>query len=159
VIKISYGQMKSPMFRNGIGKLTNTPHKDPKVAYSLAKLAKKLDEENKMHDTIVAPYQAERDANVEKWAEKDENGQMIAHPGQGGRPGYKIKPEHEDEWQEYLKVLSEKLIEVDKIEFELDRAKLKYPEDLGTVTLSPNEINGLEPVLELVEPVEAPAQA
>lgn len=102
------------------------------ASYNVAKLVRKLGKELKtaqeMHSNIV-----------KKYANMDEKGGFIRP--EGGHLPYEIKAENQKPYNEELE------------QFMKTEVKVEVPpltvEDLGTITLSPAEINALEPLLTL----------
>ncbi len=131
MIKITFKEIRQGMFIPSFDRLCNNPNLPPKASYNVAKMAAK----------IRPAIQKSQDAFfkiVEKYAHKDEKGDILPDPKRG--PGsFTIMPEHEKAYETELVAFDAEVVEI-------DRFKLNYT-DLASAKLAPNEWLGLEPIL------------
>lgn len=129
MIKMTYQQVSGFEFTRAMQKLAQTPM-STKVAYNIKKLA---DAMNKQREVISQEYQ--RDI-VDKYAKKDEKGELVRPEGQP--QGFDIDAEKVEEFQKVQE-------DFGKREFTIERFKLTLA-DLEQVKLSASELTALEPI-------------
>jgi hypothetical protein len=131
MMELTYGELRQSNFTRGLLKIANCPQlKSPKLAYNVAKITAKCNDEltlaNTMHEKLVDQY-----------AKKDETGKLEPF---NGRPGtFFIPEENAKEWEA-------KLTEFNSISFQIDRPGLQL-EEVMIAELTPAEIGALEALL------------
>lgn len=129
MIEMTYSQASNFEFIRSMQKLAQTPM-DPKAAYSIKRIADKLNSQRK---AISEEYQKQI---VELYAVKDENGGLkMKEDGNG----FVIVDGKEEEFKAQEKLFGEKT-------FKIERNKL-HIEMLTAVKLSAAELSVLDPIL------------
>lgn len=136
-MKLTYGQLLDGNFSRGFSKIANCPQlKSPKLAYQIAKIHKRVQEERDLVATL-------HEKMVKVHCKLDEKGNIA--PMTGGQPGtFEIREEAIEAWKTDLK-------EFNSIEFDIDFPPMVLNDQLMVANLSPAEISGLEPILKLEE--------
>lgn len=131
MLTVNYGQILSPNFQRGLAKLSQCPQfKSPKLAYNVAKILKKVDEEQKIAQDLYNKL-------ITEYAEKDEAGKVKPHNGIPDT--FLVRTENHAEWDAKLK-------ELHAISFDIDRPALDLDEVM-VAQLSPVEITALDSLL------------
>jgi hypothetical protein len=122
---LTYKDLSNPNFTTGVMKLVQCDKwKCPKKAYNLARIASLLDQELKTYSELKAKFirnaASRRPQDVEK-----------------------MSPEE----LKVLEELREEAAKFGEVSFEIHRHKVDF-NDLSAVSLTPNEILALEPILE-----------
>lgn len=140
MLTLTYGQLRDDAFGRGIAKMSNySGYKSPAAAVNVAKVYKRLIEENKIYDET-------RQKLIDQYAKKTEDGKLEPHDGREGTFVIKDDAESVAGWTKGLE-------ELNAVSFEIDRPRIKL-DDLTGVGLSPVEISACEPLLLVVEAVE-----
>jgi hypothetical protein len=138
MFKLTYENLQNPMFARSLGKLASFPgYASPKVAYGIAKIVKKVNDERQTFEKLyndMLKLHAEVD---EKTGDVKDNGQGIAV------------------WKsdEEKKKFETKMKEFVAIEFEVPNNRLTL-QDIGDVKLSPSEMLALESLINPMEDVK-----
>lgn len=131
MLKVTYGELRQTNFTRGLLKVANCPQlKSPKLAYNVAKITAKCNEEltlaNEMHEKLVDQY-----------AKKTDDGKLELFNGREGT--FFVPDERAKEW-------TEKLNEYNAINFDIDRPPMQL-EEVMVAGLTPAEIGALECLL------------
>lgn len=134
MLKLTYGQLLNNGFMRARMKLGNCARlKSPQVAYNVAKIHARFEEEEKLAQDLHVKI-------VDEFAEKDEAGNVKPNNGQPGT--FYV----DDTNKPKLEAFQAKVKEFHAIEFEIDRPRVDL-NDIAAAELSPVEINALEPIL------------
>jgi len=137
MFKLKYENFQNPMFQRSLAKLANFPgYASPKVSYGVAKIVKKITEEQKTFEKLYTDI-------LKQHAEMDENGN-IKDDGKGVAvwKSEELKKQFEGKMKEFL-----------DIEFEVPYGRLTLA-DLGDLKLTPSEMIALESMLNPMEGVK-----
>lgn len=136
MIELNYGKIREGDFVMALGKLANYPNFGPKLAYSVAKIQRKVLNEAKGAQELFLKM-------VKKYAKLDEKGEIAPIPGPGQ---FTIRDEALEDWKKELEEFS-------TIKFQIAAHKLTF-KDIEKVPLSPNDLIALEPVITELGAVE-----
>ena len=135
MLKITYGQLLSRHFYSARNKIAACPRlKSPQIAYGVAKIHARLEEEDKLAREIHRKL-------VDDYAKRDEDGNLVLMPNHPDR--FVVKDELGEEFEARMK-------EFNALPLEIDRPPLNL-EDLGPAELSPVEIHALDPIVRFNE--------
>lgn len=122
--------MRDASFAKAFGKVSNSPNLSVQAAYAFATLAKLFTEEVARSDKLFVEL-------VDKYAAKDESGQLVRHED---RPNSFVIPEANDEaWKKELAEFNSTPVSFKKQLFALN--------DLKGVGLTPIELMSLDPLI------------
>lgn len=130
LVQLTYGEVKKPMFRTAMGKISGHPFKDQKIAYRVMRIVDSVEIELKGAERLHAKL-------VDQFAEKDEKGEFVPLEG---RPGtFRVPP---DRQEEYGKALTD----FDALSFAMRWRKLSM-DDLSDLRLSAAELKAVESIV------------
>lgn len=128
MLSFKYAELKKPSIGGAIRKLRDAAGLPPKVAYSIIKIVRWLEQEEKTAQSLLEKF-------TKELAEKNEDGSLKTP--EGGEPGtLSISPENQEVWKK-------KEAEWASIEVSMDWQKLKASE-LGAAKLTPAELAACE---------------
>jgi hypothetical protein len=140
-MKLTFEKLNENQFTNTLVRLSNeNGFADFKATYNVAKLYRRVQKELKVARDLHLKL-------LEKYAEKDENGNFVPQPN--ARAPYKIKPECEEAYEKEME-------EFMATEFEVDCQPLKASQ-LGSVRVTPADIVALGDVFEIDEEIVSPS--
>ena len=129
---IRYRDVTNPSFHTSILKIARSTDLAFKPAYNVSRIIKMIDSE-------METYKELHQKLLQKYAEKDENGELKIDKSVGK---YVFEGDNEKAFtKEYQELLD--------VEFTVERYKIK-PEDVEKVPLSPIDLTHLEPIMEPV---------
>ena len=145
MFKLKYSDMKSREFIMALGKcMQNTNYKSTTIAYNVAKIGRKFDQETKICQELYLKV-------IKAHAKLDEKGN-IAPRVEGGKPvpnTYEISDDKVEAWKKACEDFDNTLIEIPCNKINLS--------DLENAGMSPADLVALEPVLETapVKPISS----